>query len=132
MIPARWPYSPETYEAFAAIKTDGFTLYCCGDHRAPHVIVAAYDWDSYIDVINIRGMDRVTAARLSKYNGLDIFAPSRAVWHYMGDLQPTVTAILRLPPPDDPEAPTASYPAPLSLFVPSCERRTMTVRPGRQ
>lgn len=130
MIPAHWPYSAELYEAFATIQNSQFTLYCCGDKRKPYVLVASYEWDDYIDVINIRGGDLVTAARLPKSDDLDIFAPSRAVWHYAGNLVPTLAATLRLPPPHDPDAPTAVYPAPLSLFVPSCERRPMAVRIG--
>lgn len=133
MIPASWPYSPETYQALAAIKTDGFTHYCCGDRRAPHVLVSVYNWGGhgYIDIINVRGADRVTAARLPKHDGLDIFAPTRVVWHYMGALEPAVTAMLRLPPPNNPDAPTAIYPAPLTLFVSTREQRPMTVRPGK-
>ncbi|MGH3839553.1 MAG: hypothetical protein ACRDSF_28205 [Pseudonocardiaceae bacterium] len=134
MIPASWPYTPQTYDAFAAIKAAGFTGYCCGDRHAPHVLVSAYDWGShgYIDVINIRGENRVTAARLPAYDGLDIFAPCRAVWHHIGDLAPSVTAILRLPPPGHPAAPTKTYPAPVTLFVASHEQRPMTVKPGKQ
>ena len=133
MIPTTWPYSPDTYQAFAALKKAGFTTYCCGDRHAPHVLVATYDWgNSYIDVINIRGADRVTAARLPKYDGLDIFAPHQAVWHYMGALQSTVAAILRLPSPDHRDAPTTTYPAPLTLFVSTREQRTMTVKSGRR
>lgn len=133
MIPTSWPYPQVTYEAFAAVKNAGFTAYCCGDHHAPNVLVAAYDWgDSYIDVINIRGADRVTAARLPTYNGLDIFAPSRAVWHHIGPLEPAVAAMLHLPPPGHPDAPTATYPAPLTLFVSSHEQRPMAIKPGRR
>lgn len=132
MIPTDWPYSQGAYDAFAALKQAGFTHYCCGDRRAPHVLVSAYDWGNYIDVINIRGMDRVTAARLLKHDGVDIFAPTHAVWHYMGALEPTVTAFLRLPPPNHPDAPTAIYPAPLTLFVSSREQRPMAMRPGKQ
>ena len=66
MIPVNWPYSPETYEAFTAMDRAGFTHYCCGDRRAPHVLVSVYDWGDYIDVINVRGADRVTAARLRR------------------------------------------------------------------
>jgi hypothetical protein len=132
VIPVSWPYSPETYEAFAALKKAGFATYCCGDRHAPHVLVATYDWgDGYIDVINMRGADRVTAARLPKYDGLDIFAPHQAVWHYMGALQPAVAAMLRLPSPDHRDAPTTTYRAPLTLFVSSREQRTMTVKSGR-
>jgi hypothetical protein len=132
VIPTTWPYSPDTYQAFAALKKAGFTTYCCGDRHAPHVLVTTYDWgDSYIDIINMRGADRVTAARLPRYDGLDIFAPHQAVWHYMGALQPAVAATLRLPFPDHRDAPTATYPAPLTLFVSSREQRTMTVKSGR-
>jgi hypothetical protein len=96
VIPASWPYSQQTYEAFAAMKKAGFTAYCCGNRRAPHALVSAYDWVGYLDVINIRCADRVTAARLPIYDGLDIFAPTRAVWHYLGALEPTVAAMLKL------------------------------------
>lgn len=130
MIPASWPYSQQTYEAFAAMKKAGFTAYCCGNRRAPHALVSAYDWGGYLDVINIRGKDRVTAARLPKCDGLDIFAPTRAVWHYLGALEPTVAAMLKLPPPNHPDAPTTIYPAPLTLFVTSHELRPMTMKPG--
>lgn len=131
MIQAGWPYSPQTYEAFAAMKNAGFTAYSCGNRRAPHVLVLAYDREGYLDVVNIRGADRVTAARLPKYDGLDIFAPTQAVWHYLGVLEPTVAAMLRLPPSDHPDAPTTVYPAPLTLFVASHEQRPMTVKLGR-
>jgi hypothetical protein len=133
VIPTNWPYSPETYHAFAALKKAGFTIYCCGERHAPHVLVVTYDWGKgYIDVINMRGADRVTAARLPKYDGLDIFAPHQAVWHYMGALQPTVAAILRLPFPDHPDTPTTTYPAPLTLFVSTREQRRMIVKSGRR
>jgi hypothetical protein len=133
VIPASWPYSQGVYAAFAALKKAGFTGYCCGDRHAPHVLVAVYDWSShgYRDVINIRAEDRVTAARLPT-DGLDIFAPAWAVWHYMGAVEPAVRAMLRLPPPDRLDAPATAYPAPLTLFVSSDEQRPMSVKPGRR
>lgn len=96
----------------------------------PNVLVAAYDWDDYMDVINIRGVDRVAAARLPIYDGLDVFAPSRAVWHYLGTLEPAVTTMLQLPPPDHRDAPAPTYPTPLTLFVASHEQRPMAIKPG--
>jgi hypothetical protein len=134
MIPSDWPYSQGAYNTFVALRKSGWTHYCCGDHRAPHALVSVCKWGSYdyIDVINVRGTDRVTAARLPKYNGLDIFAPTQAVWHYMGTLEATVAAMLRLLPPHHPDAPTTTYPAPLTLFVSSREQRPMTVKPGKQ
>jgi hypothetical protein len=99
----------------------------------PHVLVAAYVWgDRYVDVVNMRGADRVTAARLPQHDGLDIFAPHEVVWHYMGAIEPAVAALLRLPRPDHPDAPTTAYPAPLTLFVSSQELRPMSpTRQGR-
>jgi hypothetical protein len=134
VIPSSWPYPQQTYEAFAAIKAAGYTGYCCGYRDAPHVLVATYDWDhyGYLDIINIRSADRTIAARLPKYDDLDIFAPTRTVWHYMGALQPAVNALLQLPPPYHPDAPHTVYPAPVALFVASHEQQPMTVRPGRQ
>lgn len=131
MIPTSWPYSPQTYEVFAAVKNAGFTVYCCGDRYAPHVLVATYAWDGYVDVINIRGINHATAARIPQYDGLDIFAPSRAVWHYVGALEPTAAAMLRLPAPNHLDAPTTTYPAPLTLFVASHEQRPMTIKPRK-
>jgi hypothetical protein len=43
VIPTYWPYSPDTYQAFAALKEAGFTTYCCGHRHAPRVLVATYD-----------------------------------------------------------------------------------------
>ncbi len=132
VIPVNWPYPAETYEAFTALKQAGFTTYCCGDRHAPRVLVAVHDWgDRYVDVVNMRGADRVTAARLPKSDDLDIFAPHQAVWHYMGAVEPAVAALLRLPHPGHPDAPTTAYQAPLTLFVSSREQRPMTIKPGR-
>lgn len=131
MIPVSWPYSPEAYRAFAALREAGFTAYCCGNRHAPLVLVAAYNWgDGYVDVVTMRGADRVTAARLP--DNLDIFAPHQAVWHYMGALEAAVAAMLRLSPPGHPDAPVTAYPAPLTLFVSSREQRSMTIKPGKR
>ncbi|MGH4012346.1 MAG: hypothetical protein ACRDSL_00080 [Pseudonocardiaceae bacterium] len=93
--------------------------------------MAVYDWgNGYVDVVNVRGADRVTTARLPKHDDLDIFAPHQAVWYYMGALEPAVAALLRLPRPGHPDAPTTVYQAPLTLFVSSHEQRPMTVKPG--
>lgn len=63
-----------------------------GPPSRPACSCSAYDWGDCIDVITVRGIDRTTAARLPKYDGLDIFAPTRALWHYMGVLELTVIA----------------------------------------
>jgi hypothetical protein len=132
MIPSQRSQLSEAYEAIASIARAGFTHYYCGGIRNPHAIVATFAWQGYTDIVNIRGMDRVAAARVPHYAGMDIFAPSRIVWHYLGSVEWAVRAMLRLVPPDHPEAPTEEYPAPLWLFVPAEELRSLAVRPAGQ
>jgi hypothetical protein len=124
------PCLSDAYEAIASIARAGFTHYYCGGTKNPHAIVATYAWDDYTDIVNIRGIDRVAAARVPHYPGMDIFAPSRIVWHYLGSVEWTVRAMLKLVPPDHPDAPTKEYPAPLWLFVPSSELQSLAVRPA--
>jgi hypothetical protein len=128
MVPSSWEYSPESYDALASLVHAGFTHYYCGGLREPNAIIAAYAWEKYTDIVNIRGIDRVTAARVANYPGMDIFAPARAVWHYLGSVEWAIRAMLALVPPDHPEAPTAEYQAPLWLFVAAEEYRALTVR----
>ena len=132
MIPTQLAVFAGDFPRVRGVAASVFTAYCCGDRLMPHVLVAAYVWEEgYVDGVNMRGADRVTAARLPKHDGLDIFAPHQAVWHYMGAPRPAVAVLLRLPPPGYPDAPTTAYQAPLTLFVSSREQHPMSVTPGR-
>jgi hypothetical protein len=113
------------------VVADGFVLYCCGPRSAPHALVASYDWDSYVDLLTIRGFDRITAARVPKDGPVDVFAPECVVWAYQGPPQWTLRALLTLVHPHHPDAPATAYPAPAALHVPRDEQRPMTIRlPG--
>jgi hypothetical protein len=62
-------------ELLVDVATDGFTLYCCGPKTAPNALVAAYEWEQYVDLLTIRDFDRVTTARVPTHGRVDIFAP---------------------------------------------------------
>lgn len=110
------------------VVTDGFTMYCCGPQSAPHALVAAYEWENYVDLLTIGDFDRVTTARVPIRRRLDIFAPEVVVWAYQGPPQPTLRAVLELVHPTHPDAPTTEYPAPAGLHVARARQRPMTIR----
>jgi hypothetical protein len=116
-------------ELLVDVTTDGFTLYCCGPRLAPNALVAAYEWEQYIDLLTIWDFNRVTTARVPKLDTVDIFAPEVVVWAYEGPPQQALRALLDLVHPSHPDAPIAEYPAPASLHVPRAQQRPMTIRP---
>jgi hypothetical protein len=116
-------------ELLVDVATDGFTLYCCGPKLAPNALVAAYEWEQYIDLLTIRDFNRVTTARVSKRDAVDIFAPEVVVWAYEGPPQQALRALLDLVHPAHPDAPIAEYPSPARLHVARTQQRPMTIRP---
>ncbi|MDQ3276541.1 MAG: hypothetical protein M3Q39_16315 [Actinomycetota bacterium] len=116
------------------VMQDGFVLYCCGGRAEPSALVASYEWEHYVDTVVIRGVDRVTAARVPKGAGVDVFAPEVVVWAYQGCAEWALRALLDLVHPRHPDAPTVAHPAPRFLHVPRSEQRPLTIRlpsPGR-
>ncbi len=111
------------------VVADGFVVYCCGDRAAPNALVASYEWEHCIDLLTIHSFDKITAARVPKRGTVDIFAPEVVVWAYEGPPQQALRALLDLVHPAHPDAPTAEYPAPLSLHIPRAKQRPMTIRP---
>lgn len=82
-----------------------------------------------VDLVTIRGFDRVTTARVPKRGKVDVFAPEVVVWAYEGPAQWALRAVLNLVHPRHPDAPTAEYPAPPCLHIPRAEQRPLTIRP---
>ena len=125
---------PVVERLLLGVVQDGFVLYCCGGRAEPSALVASYEWEQYVDTVVIRGVDLVTAARVPKGAGVDVFAPEIAVWDYQGHAEWALRALLDLVHPRHPDAPTVAHPAPRSLHVPRSEQRPLTIRlplPGR-
>jgi hypothetical protein len=116
-------------ELLVDVVSDGFTLYCCGPKLAPNALVAAYEWEQYVDLLTIRDFSRVTTARVPKRAAKDIFTPQVAVWAYEGAPQQALRVLLDLVHPAHPDAPIAEFPAPAGLHVPRSQQRPMTIRP---
>ena len=126
--------SPVVGRLLLGVVQDGFVLYCCGGRAEPCALVASYEWEQYVDLVVIRGVDRVTAARVPTGAGADVFAPEVVVWAYQGHAEWALRALLDLVHPRHPDAPTVAHPAPRSLHVPRTEQRPLTIRlpsPGR-
>lgn len=121
---------PEVERLLLDVVADGFVVYCCGPRAEPFGLVASYQWEDYVDLVTIRCVERVTAARIvvGPHGSIDVFAPETAVWTYEGPPQWTLRALLKLVHPQHPYAPTSPYPAPASLHIPRAEQRPMTVR----
>jgi hypothetical protein len=126
----------EVQRLLREVVADGFVLYCCGPKAAPFALVAAYEWENYVDLVTIRCFDRVTTARVpAPHHGrVDVFAPEVVVWAHEGPPQWALRALLDLLHPQHPHAPARAYPAPPSLCIPRVEQRPMTIQlppPGR-
>ncbi len=121
---------PEVKRLLLDVVADGFVVYCCGPRAAPFGLVASYQWEDYVDVVAIRCVDRVAAARVPAPHRrrVDVFAPEVVVWTYEGPPQSALRALLNLVHPQHPHAPASPYPAPPSLRIPRAEQRPMTVR----
>lgn len=111
------------------VVADGFVLYCCGRRTDPNALVASYEWEHCVDLVTIRNFERVTTARVPKWDKIDVFAPEVVVWAYEGPCQWALRALLDLVHPEHPDAPTAEFPAPPCLHIPRAEQRPMTIRP---
>ncbi len=127
----------EVERLLCEVVADGFVVYCCGPRAAPFALVAAYQWEDYVDLVTIRCFDRVTTARVpAPHHGrVDVFTPEVVVWAYEGPPQRALRALLDLiHPRQHPRAPARVHPAPPSLCVPRAEQRPMTIQfppPGR-
>jgi hypothetical protein len=119
---------PVVERLLLGVVQDGFVLYCCGGRASPSALVASYEWEQYVDAVVIKGVDRVTAARVPKGAGADVFAPEVVVWAYQGCAEWALRALLDLVHPRHPDAPTVAHPAPRSLHIPRSEQRPLTIR----
>jgi hypothetical protein len=42
----------EVQRLLREVVADGFVLYCCGPKAAPFALVAAYEWENYVDLVS--------------------------------------------------------------------------------
>jgi hypothetical protein len=82
------------------------------DRHGPDVLAGVYQWEGCADVVVIRDERHAHAYRTPTGPDTDVFVPTHVTWWYSGDkLVWTLRALLTLPEPGCPHAPTALTPA---------------------
>lgn len=127
--PVDTSFPAEVDDLLTAVVRDGFTLRYCNGLALPTLVIGTYDWGAYVDLVVIRAIDDVVSARIPTAEVADIFAPEVMVWLYAGGAERALKALLDLPHPTHPEAPTTPVPAPAALQIPAAREAPVTVRP---
>ncbi len=126
---AEAPCATEVDRLLTAIVRRGFTMRYCNGPQRPTLIVGTYDWNAFTDLVVLRGIDDVISARIPTAEVTNIFMPEVIVWLYASDAQQALQALLDLPPPKHPLAPTTRSSAPLAVHVPAARQAPVTIRP---
>lgn len=126
---AATPCSVEVDRLLTAIVRRGFTMRYCNGPQRPTLIVGTYDWTAFTDLVVLRDIDDVISARIPTAEVTDIFTPEHIVWLYASDARLALQALLDLPPPEHPLAPTTRAAAPLAVHVPAVRQAPVTIRP---
>jgi hypothetical protein len=77
-----------------------------GDHHGPEILAAVHDWREVADVVVLRDESDATAWRTPTGDGVDVFNPTQVLWTYKHNAVWTLRALLTLPQPGYPDAPT--------------------------
>ncbi len=112
---------------FQALVDDGFTAYCCGPKDDPTAVIAYYEWDDHVDVITVSREGPAAAARLAKPADV-LDPPDTCVWIWVGEPEQAIWQLLKLPPPDLPDAPAEMVATPTALRVPRELQRPTSIR----
>lgn len=120
---------PELDAAMRELGRARFVVHRFGKQSLPDALAAVHDWGGIADVLIAHSPKVAAAYRTPSSEGLDPFEPSRVLWSYASDLLWTTRALLALPPPADPGAPSGLLEAPQGLGLPAGWRaeRAVTV-----
>jgi hypothetical protein len=83
----------EAHDLLAWLRNHGFGAWHLVNAAKPSVIVLFRQWGGWVDVVHIRGCDRVEAARMPRGDAADIFRPEKIIWHYYGGIVNTLAAL---------------------------------------
>lgn len=104
-----------------------------GGRKSPRLIAYTYVWqsDGYADVLILRGEDQASAYRTYwKNNTTNILNPDLVFWYYESTAYLAIRAMLRLPAPNNRDAPFRLHGTPQSCRVDDAER-PVVIRPTR-
>ncbi len=126
----RPPIEPaESADLLSWLKRHGFAAWHLGREPAQlSVIVLFREHSAWVDVVHLRGANRVEAARLPRGESADIWRPDKVAWHYYGRVVAALTALRNLIEQGcDPSAELREPPReaqPLPLWITDDELRT--------
>jgi len=121
---------PDLEALLHELQRRGWTLICCGRQAQPDALAAVHrNPTCCADVVVLRGHDRAAAYRTLTRPNDDPLQATRVVWHYLGDAECTLRAVLNIPPNS---APSVPYPIPRDCRIPEAQRRPVLIRPGHQ
>jgi len=120
---------PDIEPLLHELQQRAWTLICCGHRAQPDALAAVHRTQFYADVVVLRGHDRAAAYRTLIRPQDDPLQAARVVWHYLGDAECTLRAVLSIPPNP---APAVPYPIPEDCRLPEAQRRPVIIRIGSQ
>jgi hypothetical protein len=107
----------------------GWMLLCCGSRTQPDSLAAVHRTQVWADVVILRGHDRAAAYRTLAQPPADPLQATRVTWHYLGDAERTLHAVLTIPPET---ATCKPYPTPQECHLPEAQHLPLTIRLGHQ
>jgi hypothetical protein len=110
---------PDIEPLLHELQRQEWTLICYGPRVQPDALAAVNRTQFYADVVVLRGHDRAAAYRTLIRPQDDPLQVARVVWHYLGDAEYTLRAMLNIP--SNP-APAVPYPIPEDCRIPEAQR----------
>lgn len=120
----------EVGELVERLDRIGFALHrLCIDREHPDILIGTYHWGYKVDVVIVIDERHAHAYRVSTWLGEDVLAPKRVSWHQGSGAVPALRAVLSLPPPGHPEAPSGPLNPPNGSGQLICSRLPRGWRP---
>jgi hypothetical protein len=119
---------PELELLLDRLGRSGFLLHAFRtDRHGPQHLAAVLAYGRIADVVLFDG-NTATAHRTPTGAGDDLFAPRHVYWIYGNNPIWTLRAVLTLPPPHHPGAPTQLIGTPPGYGIPATDRSSVRVR----
>src|SRR5262249_21015931 len=97
-IPMSCDAEPDIEPLLRQLLQRGWMLLCCGSRTQPDALAAVHRTQGWAEVVILRGYDRAAAYRTLAQPPADPLQVTRVTWHYLGDAERTLRAVLTIPP----------------------------------
>ncbi|MGI8313348.1 hypothetical protein [Saccharopolyspora hattusasensis] len=121
--------SLELKDLLSELRRRNWTLIRWGPEDSPQLWAAMFKWLDCADVFILRSEAKANAYRVPTPDGDGIFNPGRVFYQYHASPLWTLRAILALPEPRHPEAPTGIEGAAPECLLPERLSKPVVLRP---